>query len=87
MSQTGAEAPNSKGGSGEVYGEWKACLAAARSQPLKRTCAHGGVSDGDYTGIEKEKVARNGIGMEMGMESWVSGIKRVLNQDMVTGIS
>ena len=62
-------------------------MAAARSQPLKRTCAHGGVSDSDYTGIEKEKVARDGIGVEMGMESWVSGIKQVLNQNMVTGIS
>ena len=60
-------------------------MAAARSQPLKRTCAHGGVSDGDYTGIEKEKVARNGIGVEMGMESWVSGIKRVLKSRYAYG--
>ena len=27
------------------------------------------------TGIEKENVARNGIGVEMGMGSWVRGVK------------
>ena len=29
--RAGTAAPNPKGGSGEVRGEWKACLAAARS--------------------------------------------------------
>ena len=40
-------------------------------QPLKRTRAHGGVGDGGYAGVEKKKVARGRIGMEMGMERWV----------------
>ena len=49
-------------------------MAAARSQPLKRTCAHGGVSDRGYAGIEKKKVVRGGIGMEMGVCMDVAGL-------------
>ena len=40
-------------------------------QPLKRTRAHGGVGDGGYAGVEKKKVARGRMGMEMGRERWV----------------
>ena len=43
-------------------------------QPLKRTRAHGGVGDGGYAGVEKKKVARGRIGMEMGACMDVAGL-------------